>query len=138
MTAIVLLILLGTTIYFVFYNQLLPKQNKPVVKQQVQEQPTVQNNVPAKADIKLTGTLETMERPAPDIAYDYKIKLDPPVYDEFSDGGGNQLHNFFILVPANPQIEYQLKSNVGKYVTLTGRIEWGLAETRHFLVNKVN
>lgn len=138
MTTIVLLILLGIAIYFVFYSQLLPKPDKPVTKQQAQDKPAVQNNVPAIAEIKLAGTIETMERPAPDIAYDYKIRLDPPIYDDIPGGGGNQLNDFFILVSANPQIEYQLRSNVGKYVTLTGTIEWGLAETRHFVVKKVN
>lgn len=95
------------------------------------------SNQNAKKSLTLSGTLEELERPAPDIEYDYQLKLESPYFDELNAQGPTNITSI-IVVPENETIRQTLASNVGNAVSIEGVIEWGLAETRHLKATKVS
>jgi hypothetical protein len=89
-----------------------------------------------EAKIITQGTLQSLERPAPDIPYDYQIQLSKPYYDELNAMKAGYVDDF-VLVSNNESITQKLSSLVGESVTIEGNIEWGLAETRHLRVTNI-
>lgn len=79
------------------------------------------------------GVIQHSLRPAPDIAYDYKIVLDEPYLDKYSSVGGPEPYY---------AKEYEINifdalKYVGKHVVLEGYLAWGYAESRYFVVTKI-
>jgi len=142
-STIILSILLGLGIYAVFFKHLLPQEPKkyPPIKQVVKnDKPNGNETTPSQkvqAITSLTGIINMTERPSPEIPYDYIIKLTTPVYEEAPGGGRPQPVYNYILVADNDTVWSQLENYIGKSVKVTGEVEMGLAETRHFLVTKV-
>ena len=83
-----------------------------------------------------SGILKTITRPDPDIPYDYRLELSKPYFDELNSQGPRYINNI-IVVPGNDLVKQKLKENINQEITLEGKIEWGLAETRHFKVLSV-
>lgn len=137
--------LISSAIYIIFFETFvttLKPTEKPApitveTQKQVNPVETIDPTVPELPIITFTGFIEKMDRPAPDIAYDYAIKLDTPYMDEHSESGGPALRNTYSLVSNDTNITQKLEQNVGNKVTITGRIEWGYAETKHFLVQGI-
>lgn len=122
-TAILTIVLLiifvsGVSIYYLTSI----KSNKETLSQQ--------------GDIVFSGILQRMDRPEPKINYDYRLKLDKPYFDDL-DAMGPKYVDYFIVVPNDDSVKLTLEKNIDKETSLSGVIEWGLAETRYFRVIKV-
>ena len=80
-----------------------------------------------------------MERPAPDIAYDYKLVLKTPFLDEVEDGAEVRDRKELILTDYDETQEEFLEKTVvsGSAVEVTGKVEWGYAESRVLHVTKI-
>jgi len=89
-----------------------------------------------EAMIIAQGTLQSLETTDPDIPYDYQVKLSKPYYDELNAMKPGYVDDF-VLVSNNESISQKLSNLVGESVTIEGKIEWGLAETRHLRVTTV-
>lgn len=95
-----------------------------------------QRSILEQSEITLTGTLKSMERPSPEINYDYQLELDTPYFDELNAQGPRNITSI-VVVPENESIRQRLASNIGNAVSIEGVIEWGLAETRHLKASKI-
>lgn len=85
----------------------------------------------------LSGTVEKMDRPAEDIAYDYKLVFDSPLTNEADlDGTGTPLESAPIVIKGISNSQYEefmqnkLKELVGQRVQIEGLLMWGYAESR--------
>ncbi len=94
------------------------------------------NQISENFDITFQGKLASMERPSPEINYDYQLELDTPYFDELNAQGPRNITSI-VVVPENEAIRQRLASNIGNSVSIEGVIEWGLAETRHLKANKI-
>jgi hypothetical protein len=86
--------------------------------------------------ITMQGKLVSVERPDPDINYDFQLLLDTPYFDELNAKGPRNISTI-IVVPENETIRQKLIENIENPVSIEGRIEWGLAETRHLKAEKI-
>ena len=78
-----------------------------------------------------TGTLERNQRPADDIAYDYKLVFDSPYRDSGSQFDPDAPLTASVVVPMNGQLTVDdLEAMVGMHVQVTGAVQAGYAETR--------
>lgn len=89
------------------------------------------------AKLMMKGTLKSMERPAADIAYDYKLELSDPYYDKLDASAPGYVNNF-VIVPDNRDVKLQLEENIDNQITIKGQIEWGQAETRYLRALEIN
>jgi hypothetical protein len=94
------------------------------------------DQVSSSTKLVFSGTLSSMERPAPDINYDFQLELDSPYFDELNAQGPRNVTSI-VVVPENEAIRQTLAANVGNAVSIKGIIEWGLAETRHLKASKI-
>ncbi|MBM3231498.1 ZIP family metal transporter [Candidatus Peregrinibacteria bacterium] len=74
-----------------------------------------------------SGVIAPMERPAPDIEYDYKLLLDEPYHDPL-DAYGRESTPEFPLISEEGDIDF--KEHLGERVSVVGVLEWGYAESR--------
>lgn len=86
--------------------------------------------------ITFQGVLESMERPSPEINYDFLLELVSPYFDELNAQGPRNITSI-VVVPENETIRQTLAGNIDKSVEIEGVIEWGLAETRHLKATKI-
>lgn len=82
----------------------------------------------------VTGTLEYSTRPAPDISYDYQLKLDKAFYDPQSSSGIPEIFPALDLRPFNHFILSEFDKNIGKEVEIEGEMTWGYSESRYLSV----
>jgi len=80
----------------------------------------------------LPGTVIHGKRPAPDIGYDYQLKLTEPFIDQFSSTGSRELVSLIDVIPTNNDLWVELENNINREITLEGYMVWGYAETRYF------
>lgn len=88
-------------------------------------------------EVTMRGVLKKLENPVPDVNYHYRVHLYEPFYDELNAMDLGYIYSL-IVVPENPTIKRQLENNIGNQIEIIGKIEWGLAETRHLKALKVN
>jgi len=84
--------------------------------------------------VSLSGVLMRQERPAPDIGYDYQLKLLKPFIDVVDE---SREINVMQVVPATNDIWLKFEKNINKEVGLEGYVEWGYAESRHFRTSNI-
>ncbi len=89
------------------------------------------------ASTSITGTLERMTRPSPDIFYDYILNFDEVVTDTNNASGMTQEVKSYVLVPSSDKTWGDLEDNIGNQVSIDGTFEWGFAESKYVLVSKV-
>jgi len=87
---------------------------------------------------QITGVVERISRPAPDITYDYALKLSNPYIDEIEDGMGNTQHTKIILFDEEDIFKDRLESCLSQKTTVSGSIEWGYAESRVWHMTGIN
>lgn len=85
------------------------------------------------------GVLKREKRVAPDVgAYDYALVLTTPYVDKNNASGLDQKVTLLFLTPATDAVWSTMESNMDEKVTLGGYMNWGYAESKYFLVTKVN
>lgn len=84
-----------------------------------------------------TGIILRNERPAPDIAYDYKLVLTTPYTTTNTASGLEEIVSEVVVVPMNNEAFSIIGNNLGKKVTVDGEWMTGFAESTFFLVNSV-
>lgn len=84
-----------------------------------------------------TGIILSNKRPAPDIAYDYKLVLTTPYKTTNTASGLEELVSEIIIVPMNNGAFMEIEQNLGRKVTVDGEWMTGFAESTFFLVNSV-
>jgi len=94
-------------------------------------------SVPAFETLTFTGTVESMTRPAPDINYDFALRLDEPFLNKLSAYGEDTLETTLVLIGATDDIQNQIASNIGNHVTVTAVLEWGYAESQFLRVSGI-
>lgn len=83
----------------------------------------------------ITGTLDRTLRPAPDIAYDYQLKLDKPYADyESSTGRVPEYYQVLDISPYNNFILVEFEKFIDQKVQIEGEMVWGYAESRYLTV----
>jgi len=83
------------------------------------------------------GSIRRINRPAPDIGYDYTLTLNVPFVSSDSASGLPQEVNEVTLVPSNDDVWKNIDLLVGKDVILQGPYLWGYAESKYVLVTGV-
>jgi hypothetical protein len=86
---------------------------------------------------KVPGIVEYALRPAPDIDYDYRLRLAKPFIDPLNASGNPKVYPFLDIAPFNQTILLELEKNMGEKVTVEGEMTWGYAETRYLKVISV-
>lgn len=108
------------------------KIDNPNCNPYAQTQPTIDNT---QEKLVLRGTVVHAKRPAPDIGYDYQLKLTEPFIDKFSSAGSPSLVD---IVPTTNSLWYELENNINKEVTAEGYMVWGYAESRFLQIGSIN
>lgn len=93
-----------------------------------QTPPTIDNT---QEKLVLRGTIVHGKRPAPDIGYDYQLKLVEPFIDKFSSVGATQEVSEVYIAPTTNSLWTELENNIDKEVTVEGYMAWGYAESRY-------
>lgn len=85
-----------------------------------------------------TGILMREVRPAPDIGYDYVVKVQEGFKDPSGSSGipGLLLYNA-VVWPTNNTIWKDMELNIGKKITVEGSYDWGYAESMYLLTTKI-
>jgi len=94
-------------------------------------------SVPALQTLTFTGIIESMTRPAPDISYDYALRLDEPYLNKLSARGEDTLETSLVLIGDTPDLQNQIASNIGNHVSVTATLEWGYAESQYLKVLEI-
>ncbi|MFC1790656.1 hypothetical protein ACFLZP_04210 [Patescibacteria group bacterium] len=76
-------------------------------------------------------------RPAPDIGYDYQLKLDQPFKDKLSALDPNQEVSLLAIWPTTNDLWVTLENNLGQQILVEGYMAWGYAETRYFEITAI-
>ena len=87
--------------------------------------------------IILSGILQYAQRPAPDIDYDYQLKLDNPYKDNNNASGMEQTVDTVIILPADYEISEQINSFIEKKVQVNGSWQAGYAESKFFSIESI-
>ena len=82
----------------------------------------------------LRGTVVHAKRPAPDIGYDYQLKLVEPIVDKFSSAGSPQKVSLADVTPTTNTLWNELENNIDKEITVEGYMVWGYAESRYLQI----
>lgn len=85
-------------------------------------------------DTTVSGVIVRSKRMSPDIDYDYRLKLEKPVYN--LDNGWGETSNFFLAINMNIDSLNNIIENKRK-VSLYGRFSGGYVESTIFLCKKV-
>jgi hypothetical protein len=83
------------------------------------------------------GTVDRVERPAPDIGYDYVINLNEPFEDPLDAAGPGIARDTLVIMPGSNSIWRTIEESMGAQVLLEGFMTWGYAETRHFVIESL-
>ena len=85
----------------------------------------------------LTGVVKKTTRPEPEIPYDYTLIVPSGYKDSLNAyGAPSGVYYWVVVVPKTSGIRKVLESNIGRTITLEGRMEWGLAESRYLVVDE--
>ncbi|MBI2612181.1 hypothetical protein HYW54_05600 [Candidatus Gottesmanbacteria bacterium] len=103
--------------------------------QNSQTQPTIDNS---QEKLVLRGSVIRAKRPAPDIGYDYQLKLVEPFVDKLSSAGSPQKVSLVDVTPTTNNLWNELENNINKEVTVEGYMVWGYAESRYLQIMTIN
>lgn len=87
---------------------------------------------------RFEGTAIYAQRPAPDIHYDYQLKLNKPYFDDPSSSGMPQNVSFIDISPSSHSLWRQLEDSINKEVTIDGYMTWGYSETRYLQIVNIS
>lgn len=99
------------------------------------ETPT--ENVAGAEKITLRGVANNGNRPAPDINYDYQVKLSKPFLDKDNSSGSPQQVSLVDTVPDTNDVWIELTNNVNREVEIQGYMNWGYSESKYFRITSV-
>ena len=88
--------------------------------------------------IELTGIVQRIARPSPEVNYDYVLDLTSEYIDEFSASGIPTKLDSIAIIPVDFDSYIGIERSVDTETTMTGYVENGLAESKHFVVISVN
>lgn len=98
---------------------------------------TSTENVTGAEKLTLRGIVSNSNRPAPDINYDYQVKLSKPFLDKDSSSGSPQQVSRVDAIPDTNDVWTQLTNNINREVEIQGYIEWGYSESKYFRITSV-
>lgn len=87
--------------------------------------------------LTLSGTLKRLERPSPDVDYDYTLTLDEPYLDTNNAAGLNMYVKNIVIMPGSNSLWLDVENNIGKHVKIVGYFSWGFAESKYFRVTSI-
>ena len=91
--------------------------------------------VPEESEIKTyQGIVREIERPAPDISYDYVLEFTKP--QEIANAAGTPTIEHIVIMPTTIPVEKYIQETLGKIIELTGFISWGYAESTVFYITQ--
>ena len=99
-----------------------------------QTQPAIDNT---QEKLVLRGTVVHAKRPAPDIGYDYQLKLAEPFVDKFSSAGSPQKVSLIDITPTTNSLWNELGNNINKEIIVEGYMVWGYAESRYLQISAI-
>ena len=97
---------------------------------------SIENNSGAEK-LTLRGVVENSTRPAPDIYYDYQVKLTKPLLDEYNASGLPQEVSHIIVIPESNDLWVKLMDSVNLEVEIQGYMEWGYSESKYFKLTEL-
>jgi hypothetical protein len=98
---------------------------------------TPTENVAGAEKMTLRGMVTDSNRPAPDIFYDYQIKLSKPFLDKDNSSGSPQQVSLVVTVPDTNIVWVELMNNINHEIELQGYMEWGYAESKYFRITSI-
>lgn len=96
-----------------------------------QTQPNIDNT---QEKLVLRGEVVRAKRPAPDIGYDYQLKLTEPFIDKFSSAGSPQKVSLIDISSTTNNLWNELENNINKEISVEGYMAWGYAESRYLQI----
>ncbi|MDP3998337.1 MAG: hypothetical protein Q8P89_01835 [bacterium] len=98
---------------------------------------TVTENVSGAENLILRGIVNNSNRPAPDISYDYQVKLSKPFLDKYNSSGSPQQVNMVDAIPSTNNVWIELTNNINKEVEIQGYMQWGYSESKYFSITSI-
>ncbi len=98
---------------------------------------TPTENTAGAKKMTLRGIVTNNNRPAPDIYYDYQIKLSKPFLDKNNSSGSPQQIDLVDTVPDTNRVWIELTNNINHEVEIQGRMEWGYSESKYFRITSI-
>ncbi len=87
--------------------------------------------------LEISGVIRSLDRPAPDIAYDYLIESTSAISGVLDMSGLSNEKTSVVVVPANFDIYKIIEETLGKPVRVKGYLQWGYAESQSFTVEEL-
>lgn len=98
---------------------------------------TPTENVFGAEELILRGVVNNSNRPAPDINYDYQVKLSKPFMDKNNSSGSPQQVSLVDAIPDTNEVWIELTNNINREVEIQGHMEWGYAESKYFRITSI-
>ena len=81
------------------------------------------------------GVVREIQRPAPDIPYDYIFEFTTP--QEIANAAGMPTINHIVIIPTSIKEEEALRKTLGDIIKLTGFVSWGYAESTVLYITSI-
>lgn len=81
------------------------------------------------------GVVREIQRPAPDIPYDYIFEFTTP--QEIANAAGMPTINHIVIIPTSIKEEETLRKTLGNIIKLTGYVTWGYAESTVLYITSI-
>ncbi|MBU0975118.1 hypothetical protein KKD03_05465 [Patescibacteria group bacterium] len=94
-------------------------------------------NVTEAERLTLRGVANNSDRPAPDINYDYQIKLSKSFLDKENSSGSPQQVSLVDAIPDTNDVWITLTDNINREVEIQGYMEWGYSESKYFRITSI-
>jgi len=120
------------TVYSI--KQVAMTECKPYVKLPIETTNEISPDIVLET---MTGRLVRMERPAPDISYDYNLVLDKPFVDNNNASGVPQELNVVVVSPSTNDLWEKFEASINTDITVKGPMSWGYAESRFLSVTEI-
>lgn len=86
--------------------------------------------------VEIKGVIKRINRPSPDIGYDYVIDSKEPIPGAMNASGLGEPLNSAVVFPANFDVYSQLEQTIGTQVHVKGYFQWGYAESQFFTIEE--
>lgn len=86
--------------------------------------------------VEIKGVIKRINRPSPDIGYDYVIDSQEPIPGAMNASGLGEPVNSAVVNPANFDVYSKLEQTIGTQVHVKGYFQWGYAESQFFTIEE--
>jgi hypothetical protein len=86
--------------------------------------------------VEIKGVIRRINRPAPDIAYDYVIDSTESIPGAMNMSGLDEPIKFSVVMPSDFDVYSKLEQTIGTQVHVRGYFQWGYAESQFFTIEE--